>query len=153
MFLYKCQGVKSVNNKNIKEKSFKNTVKLICYGIKNAKLFFVLKIIWAIIKTIKTATVDVLLLQYIIDAITKNTSFEKVLLFIIFCGIITFSEMLLDDTINTLVAPIAKKNIRKKANKAVFKKVSCIDVEQFDDKNITLNFFMQNVCAETNNQR
>ena len=25
--------------------------------------------------------------------------------------------------------------------------------EQFDDKNITLNFFMQNVCAETNNQR
>lgn len=140
MFLYKCQGVKSVNNKNIKEKSFKNTVKLICYGIKNAKLFFVLKIIWAIIKTIKTATVDVLLLQYIIDAITKNTSFEKVLLFIIFCGIITFSEMLLDDTINTLVAPIAKKNIRKKANKAVFKKVSCIDVEQFDDKNFYDDF-------------
>ena len=25
--------------------------------------------------------------------------------------------------------------------------------EQFDDKIITLNFFMQNVCAETNNQR
>ena len=30
---------------------------------------------------------------------------------------------------------------------------NCCSEEQFDDKNITLNFFMQNVCAETNNQR
>ena len=29
----------------------------------------------------------------------------------------------------------------------------CSNEEQFDDKNVTLNFFMQNVCAETNNQR
>ena len=30
---------------------------------------------------------------------------------------------------------------------------NCCSEEQFDDKKITLNFFMQNVCAETNNQR
>ena len=29
----------------------------------------------------------------------------------------------------------------------------CSNEGQFDGKNITLNFFMQNVCAETNNQR
>ena len=30
---------------------------------------------------------------------------------------------------------------------------NCCSNEEFDDKNMTLNFFMQNVCAETNNQR
>lgn len=119
---------------------FKNVVKLITYGIKNAKMFFSLKMVWAIIKVTKTSLVDVLLLKYIIDAISRNISFKKVLWFILFCGLITFAEMLLDDLINIIVAPIAKKKIHKAANRMIFEKVRYVDTEKFDDKIFYDNF-------------
>lgn len=120
--------------------AYKNSFKLFGYAIKFAKDLFIWKLVWTIIKIIKTILLDVWLLKYVIDAITGGIPFREVVVFIIVCSVVTFVEMYIDDWISEYVQPVAKSKIHGSVHRMIFQKILSIDIKSFDDAEFYNNY-------------
>ena len=114
-------------------KTFQNSVKLLRLGMKFSKEFFVWKLIWVIVKAARTVLVDILLLKFVLDAITEGKTFAETIGFVLLCVSFSFAEMYINDWVNTYIQPIAKNKIHKSVHQMIFGKICTIDLEKFDD--------------------
>ena len=94
-------------NKAKELKTFQNSVKLLRLGMKFSKEFFVWKLIWVIVKAARTVLVDILLLKFVLDAITEGKTFAETIGFVLLCVSFSFAEMYINDWVNTYIQPIA----------------------------------------------
>lgn len=125
-----------MSKKGVKEKtitSFRNSFKLLRYAFKFSKELVILKFVWIFVKLAKTIFVDIWLLKYLLDAITYGKPFQNVLQFIVFCVIIAFAEMYMDDWIRDYIQPIAKDKIHLGVQQMIFHKILKTDLKNFDD--------------------
>ena len=120
-------------NKAKELKTFQNSVKLLRLGMKFSKEFFVWKLIWVIVKAARTVLVDILLLKFVLDAITEGKTFAETIGFVLLCVSFSFAEMYINDWVNTYIQPIAKNKIHKSVHQMIFGKICTIDLEKFDD--------------------
>ena len=120
-------------NKAKELKTFQNSVKLLRLGMKFSKEFFVWKLIWVIVKAARTVLVDILLLKFVLDAITEGKTFVETIGFVLLCVSFSFAEMYINDWVNTYIQPIAKNKIHKSVHQMIFGKICTIDLEKFDD--------------------
>ena len=114
-------------------KTFRNSIKLLRLGMKFSKEFFVWKLIWVIVKAARTVLVDILLLKFVLDAITEGKTFAETIGFVLLCVSFSFAEMYINDWVNTYIQPIAKNKIHKSVHQMIFGKICTIDLEKFDD--------------------
>lgn len=114
-------------------KTFRNSIKLLRLGMKFSKEFFVWKLIWVIVKAARTVLVDILLLKFVLDAITEGKTFFETIGFVLLCVSFSFAEMYINDWVNTYIQPIAKNKIHKSVHQMIFGKICTIDLEKFDD--------------------
>lgn len=120
-------------NKAKELKTFQNSVKLLRLGMKFSKEFFVWKLIWVMVKAARTVLVDILLLKFVLDAITEGKTFAETIGFVLLCVSFSFAEMYINDWVNTYIQPIAKNKIHKSVHQMIFGKICTIDLEKFDD--------------------
>ena len=119
---------------NIKDvNAIRSSRKMFSLGIKFGTEFFVWKLIWVFTKAARTILVDVLLLKFVLDAITEGKTFCETIGFVLICVCFSFIEMYINDWVNTYVQPIAKNKIHKSVHQMIFKKICTIDLEKFDD--------------------
>lgn len=114
-------------------KTFRNSVKLLRLGMRFSKEFFVWKLIWVVVKAARTVLVDILLLKFVLDAITEGKTFGETIGFVLLCVSFSFAEMYINDWVNTYIQPIAKNKIHKSVHQMIFGKICTIDLEKFDD--------------------
>ena len=120
-------------NKAKELKTFENSIKLLRLGMKFSKEFFVWKLIWVIVKAARTVLVDILLLKFVLDAITEGKTFSETIGFVLLCVSFSFAEMYINDWVNTYIQPIAKNKIHKSVHQMIFGKICTIDLEKYDD--------------------
>lgn len=120
-------------NKAKELKTFQNSIKLLRLGMKFSKEFFAWKLIWVIIKAARTVLVDILLLKFVLDAITEGKTFSETIGFVLLCVSFSFAEMYINDWVNTYIQPIAKNKIHKSVHQMIFGKICTIDLEKYDD--------------------
>ncbi len=122
-----------MNNKTAIKNTVRNNLKLLKYVWKYAPELVVWKIITVILNVIVDATMNVMFLQAVVDAITEGAGMGIVMKFIVITTVIMLFHDFSSAIYSQYIEPVSKQKIHKGMHNMLFEKINGLDLEKFDD--------------------
>lgn len=111
----------------------KNNISLLKYVGKYSPEIVISRIVTVSLEIAVDATLNVLFLQTVVDAMTSGGGMKQVLKYVLMVTVLMLFHDLSQSIYSQYIEPVGKQKIHKGMHNLIFNKICTIDLEKFDD--------------------
>lgn len=117
------------------KKTIRNNMQLLKYVWKYSPEIVIWRIIIVVLNIAVDATLNVIFLQVVVDAMTSGAGLKQIFKYIIIVTALMLCHDLFQSVYSQYIDPVGKQKIHKGMHNLLFRKICGIDLEKFDDSN------------------